>query len=288
MKLTVLSENHTLLPTLAEEYGLSIYLEKGETRLLFDTGTGGACLENAGTLGIDLKQLTAIAFSHNHRDHCGGFVRLAVEAHPTCPVYAHTDFFRRKWWDHSFDPPEQPTHEEALELVGPPMEASFMFQHGITGFRLLAGDVFPLGDGVYLVGNFPVPEGLEAVHPSSVMEEPDGRMVTDTFRDEQVCVVRTAQGLAVLTGCAHNGIMNILRTIGQRFPGETIAAVFGGTHLLPPVPERIEKTASFFESSGIGCVGVCHCTGADGTAAFRRRVPGYTETGAGFCWQTDD
>ena len=99
---------------------------------------------------------------------------------------------------------------------------------------------------------------------------------------------RFAAILAVRTGCAHNGIMNILQTIGRRFPGETIAAVFGGTHLLPPVPERIKKTAAFLESSGIGCAGVCHCTGADGVAAFRRRVPGYPETGAGFCWQTND
>jgi len=288
MKLTVLSENHTLFPNLTAEYGLSVYLEKGDTRLLFDAGLYGACMDNAGTLGIDLDTLTAIAFSHNHRDHCGGFVRLACERHPVCPVYAHTGFFRRKWWDHSADPIEQPTHADTLELVGPPMDVAFLAQQGITGFRLLPGDVFSLGDGVYLVGNFPIDTGMEIVHPASVMEMPDGSMVRDTFRDEQVCVIKTARGLVVLTGCAHNGIINILRTVQQRFSGERIIAVFGGTHLVPPNEERIGKTAAFFAESGIDCVGVCHCTGPNALAVISQQVPGYVRTGTGFTWQTED
>ena len=67
MKLTVLSENHALCPTLAEEYGLSIYLEKGKTRLLFDTGTGGACFKNAGALGIEAQVQSSRARSRSCR-----------------------------------------------------------------------------------------------------------------------------------------------------------------------------------------------------------------------------
>ncbi|NLU24643.1 MAG: MBL fold metallo-hydrolase [Clostridiales bacterium] len=287
MKLTVLSENCSLIPPLSAEYGLSVYLEQGGTRLLFDAGCYGGCLDNARALGIDLHALTAIAFSHNHRDHCGGFVRLAGELRPACPVYAHAGFFRRKWWDHSADPVTQPTYENTLELVGPPMDSSFFFQQRITGFRLLSADVFPLGDDVYLLGNFPVPTGIESVHPSSVMEDAAGQMVRDTFRDEQVCVVRTKKGLVVLTGCAHNGIMNILETVKQRFPGEPVCAVFGGTHLVPPDTRRIEETAAYFARSSLACAGVCHCTGPEGTEAFSRLVPSYVPTGAGFTWEAD-
>ena len=78
MKLTVLSENAVLYPGLEEEFGLSVYLEEGDTRLLFDAGERDACLRNAEKLGIDLRRVTAVAFSHNHRDHCGGFLRLAA------------------------------------------------------------------------------------------------------------------------------------------------------------------------------------------------------------------
>ena len=88
MKLTVLSENAVLYPGLEGEFGLSVYLEEGDTRLLFDAGERAACLRNAEKLGIDLRRVTAVAFSHNHRDHCGGFLRLAKLLPPDVPIYA--------------------------------------------------------------------------------------------------------------------------------------------------------------------------------------------------------
>ena len=217
MKLTVLSENAVLYPGLEGEFGLSVYLEEGDTRLLFDAGERDACLRNAEKLGIDLRRVTAVAFSHNHRDHCGGFLCLAELLPPDVPIYAHSGFFIRKWWDHRCDPPQQETYSQTLELVGPPMEASWFFQQGLTGFRCLADDCIQIAPHVYLLGNFPAPGPEEAVHPSSVMEGPDGRLVLDTFPEEQVCVVDTPAGLVVLTGCAHNGIRNILSTVERRF-----------------------------------------------------------------------
>ena len=50
MKLTVLSENAVLYPGLEGEFGLSVYLEEGDTRLLFDAGERDACLRNAEKL----------------------------------------------------------------------------------------------------------------------------------------------------------------------------------------------------------------------------------------------
>lgn len=58
MKLTVLSENAVLYPGLEGEFGLSVYLEEGDTRLLFDAGERAACLRNAEKLGIDLRRVT--------------------------------------------------------------------------------------------------------------------------------------------------------------------------------------------------------------------------------------
>ena len=277
MKLTVLSENAVLYPGLEGEFGLSVYLEEGDTRLLFDAGERDACLRNAEKLGIDLRRVTAVAFSHNHRDHCGGFLRLAELLPPDVPIYAHSGFFIRKWWDHRCDPPQQETYSQMLELVGPPMEASWFFQQGLTGFRCLADDCMQIAPHVYLLGNFPVPGPEEAVHPSSVMEGPDGRLVLDTFPEEQVCVVDTPAGLVVLTGCAHNGIRSILSTVERRFPERPIQAVFGGTHLVPP---------DYFRHSSITCAGVCHCTGPMGLEVFAQTVPAYLPTGAGLVWQT--
>jgi len=288
MKITVLSENHSLDPALEAEYGLSVLVERAGASVLFDTGSYGACLDNAEKLGKDLGALSAIAFSHNHRDHCGGFLRLARELHPSCPVYAHTGFFRRKLWDHRCDPPEQATYGQTLELVGPVFGPEFLYRERIEGFRLLADDVFSLGCGMYLLGGFPTQRGIEAVHPSSVMEAADGSLTADDFSEEQALAVETDGGLALLTGCAHNGIMNIINTARRRFPEKELVGVFGGMHLVPPEPARIDRTAEFLRESGISVVGACHCTGEAGLCALAERVPAYRETGAGFTWESAD
>ena len=264
MKLTVLSENAVLYPGLEGEFGLSVYLEEGDTRLLFDAGERDACLRNAEKLGIDLRRVTAVAFSHNHRDHCGGFLRLAEQLPPDVPIYAHSGFFIRKWWDHRCDPPQQETYSQTLELIGPPMEASWFFQQRLTGFRCLADDCIQIAPHVYLLGNFPDPEPEEAVHPSSVMEEPDGRLVLDTFPEEQVCVVDTPAGLVVLTGCAHNGILNILDSFRNIY-GTDPSIVISGFHMVQPEYteddlQKIKETA--VELSKMDTVFYSgHCTG---------------------------
>ncbi len=286
MKLTVLSENTALDANLESEYGLSIYLEDGTDRLLFDAGERGACLRNAQKLGINLHETTAVAFSHNHRDHCGGFLSLTDVLPSDIPIYAHTGFFIRKWWDHRYDPPLQETYAQTLELVGPAMEPSWFFQNKMTGFRCLADDVVTIGRHIHLLGNFPSPGKEEEIHPSSIMEQADGSFAADSFPEEQVCVIDTPAGLVVLTGCAHHGIQNILSTVMQRFPGRNIHAVFGGTHLVPPDPVRIQKTADWFLRSKISCAGVCHCTGAMGLEVFSKTVPSYVVTGAGLVWET--
>lgn len=282
MRLAVLTENHTINNALEEEYGLCVYLEQGSVRLLFDTGYYGACISNASAMGLSFSQISAVAFSHNHKDHCGGFLQLTDLIPPDCPVYAHTGFFRRKWWDHRCDPVEQDTYEKTLEYVGPPFSMQELYQRKVTGFRLLPDDIFSLGSDVFLLGNFPVPSGTEAVHPSSVMEGPDGELLIDTFRDEQVCVVQTSRGLVVLTGCAHNGIINILETVRKRFPGQSIYAVLGGTHLVPPNPARIEKTVQYFQESGISIIGACHCTGPSGIEMFSKGLATFVDIGSGY------
>lgn len=286
MKITVLSENTSLSEKLRAEYGLSVYVECGSTRLLFDTGCGSAFMENAGTLGVDLSACTAVAFSHNHRDHCGGFLSLKGILRPDCPVYAHEGFFTDKWWDHHFDGPLTDTQAPTVEHVGPVMVASDLFRDGLTGFRILVDDVFEIGDGIFLVGNFPQPKGMERVFRSQLKTGMNGRLVRDDFRDEQICVIRTPEGLVLLTGCAHHGILNIIDTVNNRFPGERIRAVIGGTHLVPFDEKRALETAKRLENLGMECAALCHCTGP-ALPVMADMIGAYSCTGAGFVWESN-
>ena len=76
MKLTVLTENSVLRSDLKPEHGMSILVQADGINFLFDTGYFGAIRENAQKLGIDLTNIDAVAFSHNHVDHTGGFLSI--------------------------------------------------------------------------------------------------------------------------------------------------------------------------------------------------------------------
>ena len=101
-KVTILIENERgagCTEEMSNEHGLSMLIEKGDTRILMDTGATGAFFKNAQQLGVSLEGLSAIVFSHNHYDHTGGILTL-LENCPDTPIYLRAEakrrFYRKK------------------------------------------------------------------------------------------------------------------------------------------------------------------------------------------------
>ena len=90
MKLTILTENTANKRGMLAEHGLSVLAEHKGQRFLFDTGQSDVYLKNAAKLGISLKPLDGVVFSHGHYDHCDGFgygLDLLAEEGSTLKVY---------------------------------------------------------------------------------------------------------------------------------------------------------------------------------------------------------
>ena len=87
-KVTVLCENTAGVPIkILGEHGLSILIERGEDRLLFDTGQGMSLFPNASQLGKELSGVNRVALSHGHFDHTGGLASF-LDASPGATVFA--------------------------------------------------------------------------------------------------------------------------------------------------------------------------------------------------------
>ena len=90
---TVIVDNKAHHPQFRAEHGLSVLVETGEARILFDTGQSGeVLLHNAGALDVDLSRLDAVVLSHGHYDHTGGLRRLPLSSGVT-RLYAHPEAF---------------------------------------------------------------------------------------------------------------------------------------------------------------------------------------------------
>lgn len=77
---------------------------------------------------------------------------------------------------------------------------------------------------------------------------------------EQALVLNTKNGLVVITGCSHPGIVEMLKEIKSAF-GKNIYMVFGGFHLLDKSKNKMEAIITEMKSIGVVKCGATHCTG---------------------------
>lgn len=87
---------------------------------------------------------------------------------------------------------------------------------------------------------------------------------------EQALVLQTKAGLAVITGCAHPGIVRMIKA-ASRIGDHRIALALGGFHLIDSRKKDIEKIVAEFLDLGVTRVAPCHCTGLEAQALFQKR-----------------
>jgi 7,8-dihydropterin-6-yl-methyl-4-(beta-D-ribofuranosyl)aminobenzene 5'-phosphate synthase len=98
---------------------------------------------------------------------------------------------------------------------------------------------------------------------------------------EQALVVDTRDGLVVITGCSHPGVVGMLRTIKTAF-GKNISMVIGGFHLLEKTDAETGAIIADMKALGVVKCGATHCTGDRQIGMFKAAFGGnYVELGVG-------
>ncbi|MBO5727189.1 MAG: MBL fold metallo-hydrolase [Oscillospiraceae bacterium] len=257
MEITVLIEN--LGPeTLACEHGLSVHIQYEGHSILLDAGSTGAFADNARALGVDLERVELAVLSHGHYDHADG-LRAFFAANDHAPLYirkgAREGYFSMRGGT-------QP------RFVGIHRDICRDYDH-----RMVEVDgVYPLMDGVWLVGN-PTPEANTERAQHLYKKVGEDAFVEDDFSHEHSLVLEGEKGLVVFNSCCHAGAANIAGHIAKTFPGKPIAALLGGFHMMGATgtdsincsADYIKQVAQAFKRLDIGRIYTGHCTG---TPAF--------------------
>ena len=119
-------------------------------------------------------------------------------------------------------------------------------------------------------------EGPADVGPDALVTGPVGGPVP-----EQALVIRRPEGLVVVTGCSHPGIVAIVERAKQ-VAGGKVLAVLGGFHLLEHSDDAVAGIVARLQELGVEKVGATHCTGEKAIAAFRKAYGArFVEMGAG-------
>lgn len=86
---------------------------------------------------------------------------------------------------------------------------------------------------------------------------------------EEALVLKTSQGLVVITGCAHPGIAEMVARAAE-IGRDRVYLVLGGFHLGGASEERIKETIAQFQRLGVQKVAPSHCTGDNAISLFRQ------------------
>jgi 7,8-dihydropterin-6-yl-methyl-4-(beta-D-ribofuranosyl)aminobenzene 5'-phosphate synthase len=258
--ITVLVENSVQARGLMAEHGLAFHVQAGSESLLFDTGQSGLLVENARRLGMDLSRLGAIALSHGHYDHTGG-LRAVWELAPDAPLHLHPGAMTARF----ARTPDGSTRDVAMSE--PVRETVHVCA---TQCRKTSAPSEVM-KGFFLTGEIPRETDFEDVGGPFVLDE--AGMRPDPIQDDQALFFDTRDGMVVLLGCAHAGVVNTLRHVRRLTQDRPIREVLGGMHLLSASPERLTRTVEALRELGIERFGPAHCTGAAATARLWNEFP---------------
>jgi 7,8-dihydropterin-6-yl-methyl-4-(beta-D-ribofuranosyl)aminobenzene 5'-phosphate synthase len=239
-------------PGLLGEHGFAAYVETPDGNILFDTGQGFGLIDNSLRLKKDLRRVSQLVLSHGHFDHTGGLIKF-LDCHGPCDVVAHPDVLSERFWRIGGPDGTQPLS------VGIPWQESHLTTRGARfQWRTAFAEIAP---NVFITGEVSRRTAFETGDARMVVNH-DGNWVQDPLLDDYSLVLKTRQGLVIVLGCAHAGVINILQHVIEQTGEDRIHAILGGTHLgLLSNPGLLETTISALKEYRIGLLAVSHCTG---------------------------
>lgn len=254
MKITTLVENTSIEENIGSEHGLSIHIQTEAANILLDSGLGDLFFHNANVLGVDIAEVDYLVLSHGHNDHGGGFSTF-LERNDQGKILVQESAFDNYYSLHKEGDPSYIGLDQALadheriETIGKDHTI-------IPGIRVFSG--------IELTESRPTTN-------YGLLIKVAGELKDDDFSHEQYLVIEEGDKVVLITGCSHNGIVNIVKGAID-YLGRTPDVILGGFHLSNPYwdtsedEDTIDQIGQFLLETGAKYY-TGHCTGQ---AAYER------------------
>lgn len=244
------------------EWGFCALIEVDGKKILFDTGARPeTVLHNAEEMNIDLSTITDVFISHSHGDHTGGLMTLRkamMAKNPAALSVIHIGegaFYER---------PSDAEYAASMKKIKTDFEQSGGRFVVYTAPRQL----FP---GVWITG--PVPRHTDEKNwsGSGTVKTPQG-ITEDNVPEDQSLLINTHDGLVIISGCGHSGIVNTIDYAAGIFTSTPVNTLIGGFHLFNQTDEKVKWTATHLKAAGVKKIIGAHCTGINAVYLIREQL----------------
>ena len=213
---------------------------------------------NARLKGINLSKIKTIIMSHGHYDHANGIKKL-INQHKIS-ILAHPLALEQHY---------KQTADNEFKSIGIDW-ISIPSLFSMVDWQLSEGPQY-ITDNVVLSGQIPRQMLFEESNEAFYRKK-NGTFIKDTILDDQALFIRTPQGLIILTGCAHSGLINTIMYARDLMRDERVIAVIGGTHLINCDLSRLQATSDYLESLNVEKLYAAHCTGFEACCFLKERL----------------
>jgi len=208
---------------------------------------------------VDLFGMDKLILSHGHYDHTGG-LREVLGLTGEIDIIAHPDVWADKY----------AVYDDYRRKIGIPFSREQLEGMGAR-FELTREPVW-VSENMVTTGEIPMITDYEAVDAGMRVREGDV-FPQDELLDDLGLGIRTEQGLVVVLGCGHRGMINTIEHLKGITGEQRVYGVIGGTHLIAADEGRLKRTVDDLRRLGIKKLGASHCTGFSASCRLAREFP---------------
>ncbi len=235
-------------------FGISLLLdlsaEGARKTVLYDANSEALpILRNLKLMGRSLDDVTTIFLSHCHYDHTDGLAGLLEAISRPLPVIAHPELFR----------PCFEINADGIRHIGIVGETQRTYEEKGAVFTL-AKTPLNLMTGVTTTGEIERTTSFEVLEDLYTII--DGEVIQDHERDDMAVALNFKEGLVIVTGCCHAGIVNTMAHAKKITGVDKIHAVVGGLHFMDASEEKISRSVEALRE--VDWIFAGHCTGFEG------------------------
>lgn len=196
-------------PGCAYEHGLCFYMETEKHKMLLDFGASAKILENAEKTGVNLAEVNLAFLSHGHYDHSGGIMPFS-KLNPHAVIYMQESACNQYYH----------ITKDKEKYIGIDMAISGLLQVKKIKGNYIIDDETELFSGItgrkfFAAGNY------------ELMQKVGETYIQDDFAHEQCVVIRQGNKTVLFSGCAHNGILNIMDRYHELYKSYPSVAISG-------------------------------------------------------------